>query len=146
MQNTYISEGLVPHMNGVWPSFLQITANIQVFIRGIGKGGSKGSDEPPFKPGFILKIANYLSSLNTICFQVHITHSIEQMQLRIDVFTVCWLKSSTTKIIYTYITTHDAKQNCAWSLLWGVNLFARDYILASYMINKSQWWSLLWRV
>ena len=29
--------------------------------KGVGRGGSKGSYEPPFNPGFILKIANYLS-------------------------------------------------------------------------------------
>ena len=36
----------------------------------LGRGGSKGSDEPPFNPGFILKIANYLGNLNTKRFQV----------------------------------------------------------------------------
>ena len=38
--------------------------------RGVGRGGSKGLDEPPFKPRFISKTANYLSSFNDKLFQV----------------------------------------------------------------------------
>ena len=34
---------------------------IASYCRGIGRGGLKGSDKPPFKPGFILKVANYLA-------------------------------------------------------------------------------------
>ena len=41
-----------------------------IIARGVGRGGSKGSDKPPFNPEFILKIANYLSNLNTKSFQV----------------------------------------------------------------------------
>ena len=41
-----------------------------VTYRGVGRGGSKGSDEPSFQPRIYLKIANYLSNLNTKRFQV----------------------------------------------------------------------------
>ena len=42
----------------------------ELHSRDVGRGGSKGLDEPPFKPGFISKIASYLSSLNAKFFQV----------------------------------------------------------------------------
>ena len=35
--------------NDVFESSVVIIA---VEVRGVGRGGSKGSDEPPFKPGF----------------------------------------------------------------------------------------------
>ena len=49
---------------------LKFTMTLYNISRGVGRGGSKGLDEPPFKPGFILKTANYLSSFNGKLFQV----------------------------------------------------------------------------
>ena len=57
-------------------AYLSVSVYMCMFIYvqgGVDRGGLKGSDKPPFKPGFILKLANYLSSLNNKHFQVLLT-------------------------------------------------------------------------
>ena len=46
----------------LFPGVVLIDSGNHTGVQKCRERGSKGSDKPPFKPGFILNIANYLSN------------------------------------------------------------------------------------
>ena len=116
-------------------NFTAIYASMYV-LRGIGRGGSKGSDKAPFKPGFFISY----SSLNT-----SITYSIDWMCIMENPHPHVMLIKFPAPVKLFMTTTHDAQHS---GYLWGVNLFVWEYVTASYVVNIiviSCWRSLSWR-